>query len=466
MAKSLRFGKGGCKRKLISAKNWLAQHVHVEHILLAVIFVASTVLLILILLGKVHLYGGDIQNFSNRLYLLSAIAQSLAAILSLVVSLTLIATQLAAQTYSPRVVNLRLRDPWLWGAAGLYIIAILWALESHGELALQWQKSADIAVLLAGAALFYLVPFTIATLHSLDPRHIARRLAKGSSAALDDMMRKAVNEPLMSLLNDGLDALRKQTIWDLERNSDARRERGEIVSEVGSRLLSIGRHACQMNNTDAFELAEHTLILLIEHCSEERWGKEANTLNGVLFELADYFRYTFWERIADRVRPDIARIAFEQAGHFYNIAQVQESSDAPAVDREANLHRAIDVYERALHFYTQARDPATFAKAKNKLANVYQGLSEIRDKEDNLTRAITTYTQALRVYTPDAFPVDYAGTMFNIGLLQLQAGDLPKAERSLQDAEEVFRNQGMIDWAERAHKKLELVREQTDREKE
>ena len=72
----------------------MAKHVHVEHIFLALILMTGIVLLILILLGKVHLYGGDIESFSNRLYLLSAIAQSLAAILSLVVSLTLITTHL------------------------------------------------------------------------------------------------------------------------------------------------------------------------------------------------------------------------------------------------------------------------------------------------------------------------------------------------------------------------------------
>jgi len=215
-----------------------------------------------------------------------------------------------------------------------------------------------------------------------------------------------------------------------------------------------------------------------------------------------------------KTNPDIARISLDQADRFYDIAQVQGSSSAAPADREANLRRAIYGYERALEFYTQARNPAIFGEAQNNLGNACRGLSRVRDKEKNLEKAIAAYrealkvrtleaypvqqyamtqnnlgsayrgfsevrhkeenlgkamaacAEALKVRTLDAFPVDYARTMFNIGLLQLQAGDLPKAERSLQDAEEVFRNQGMIDWAERAHKKLELVREQTDREKE
>ena len=98
-----------------------------------------------------------------------------------------------------------------------------------------------------------------------------------------------------------------------------------------------------------------------------------------------------------------------------------------------------------------------FAMTQNNLGSSYARLSEVRDKEGNLGKAIAAYGEALKVRTLDAFPVSHVGTMFSIGLLQLQAGDLPKGERSFQEAEEVFRNQGVIDWADRAHKAIELV---------
>ncbi len=255
-------------------------------LLLAVIVVAGVILLVLILLGKVHLYGGDVgDNFANRLYLLSAIAQSLAAILSLVVSLTLIATQLAAQTYSPRVVNLRLRDPWLWGAVGLYLVAIVWAMKSHGKLMLQWQESADIALLLAGAALLYLVPFTIATLHSLDPRRIAARLAKESAITWDDMMRRAVNESLLSVLADGLNALKSKTIEDLKRNSAVPDARRELIEGVGTRLWSIGKHARQVKNADALDFVQYTFGSLIKYCDRQKWIDEKKELEKTAREV-------------------------------------------------------------------------------------------------------------------------------------------------------------------------------------
>ena len=50
--------------------------------------------------------------------------------------------------------------------------------------------------------------------------------------------------------------------------------------------------------------------------------------------------------------------------------------------------------------------------------------------------------------------------MFDQGVGQLHGFWYFEAERSFQDTEQVFRDQGMIDWAERAHKKLELIQEQ------
>lgn len=74
-------------------------------------------------------------NFSvsneNARYLLSALAQSQAAIIAVVITLTLIAVQLASQTYSPRVMDLFLKS-WafhllllIYGIAIMYDLAIL-----------------------------------------------------------------------------------------------------------------------------------------------------------------------------------------------------------------------------------------------------------------------------------------------------------------------------------------------------
>ncbi|MCZ7381481.1 MAG: DUF2254 domain-containing protein [Candidatus Methanoperedens sp.] len=61
-------------------------------------------------------------------YMLSALVQSEAAIVALVVTLSLVAVQLAAQSYSARVIEVFRRTPDLWILMGIYGIAIFYGL--------------------------------------------------------------------------------------------------------------------------------------------------------------------------------------------------------------------------------------------------------------------------------------------------------------------------------------------------
>jgi uncharacterized membrane protein len=61
-------------------------------------------------------------------YMLSALVQSQAAILAIVVSLTLIAVQLTASTYSPRVIRIFRENPDMWALLILYGLSIFYGL--------------------------------------------------------------------------------------------------------------------------------------------------------------------------------------------------------------------------------------------------------------------------------------------------------------------------------------------------
>jgi len=61
-------------------------------------------------------------------YMLSALVQSEAAIVALVVTLSLVAVQLAASSYSARVIEVFRRTPDLWILMGIYGIAIFYGL--------------------------------------------------------------------------------------------------------------------------------------------------------------------------------------------------------------------------------------------------------------------------------------------------------------------------------------------------
>jgi uncharacterized membrane protein len=66
--------------------------------------------------------------FDNERYLISALVQSLAATIALVITLSLVAVQLAAQSYSTRVVDVYKRNPDMWILLGIYIVTIFYGL--------------------------------------------------------------------------------------------------------------------------------------------------------------------------------------------------------------------------------------------------------------------------------------------------------------------------------------------------
>ena len=78
---------------------------------------------------------------------MGALVTSEAAILAIVVSLSLVAVQLAAQSYSARVIEVFRKAPDLWILIGIYGVAMfygLWALNQSNSLeahiAFSWEN--------------------------------------------------------------------------------------------------------------------------------------------------------------------------------------------------------------------------------------------------------------------------------------------------------------------------------------
>lgn len=245
--------------------------------------------------GNVHLYAGDIDEIgTNRLYLLSAISQALAAILAVLVTLTLITTQLASQTFTPQIVRQRLSDPWFWGAILIYGFAILWAIFAKAEL--KWFEdsassdwdiwSVDIALLSTCFALLYLVPFFIATLKSLDPHTFVEKLLhKHLYEHLEDFMRKSVNEGLVNMLEKSLNALRDHTIDELDRNEQ---ERNGKANKFAGQVFEIGRYACRKRNIEAWEHVMSWLTRATTYCTKRKFRRSADIFNDRVYELYQY----------------------------------------------------------------------------------------------------------------------------------------------------------------------------------
>lgn len=93
------------------------------------VVVAVCVLLFLVAMY----YSFTCANFfpieaANARYMLSALAQSQAAIIALVITLSLVAVQVTASAYSPHLIRLFRRNHAMWILLGSYALSICWSL--------------------------------------------------------------------------------------------------------------------------------------------------------------------------------------------------------------------------------------------------------------------------------------------------------------------------------------------------
>lgn len=237
--------------------------------------------------GSIHLYVGN-HDGTNRLYLLSTISETLGSILALVVTATLVATQLATQGFSPEVVRFRLRDPWLWCAIGVYLLAILCSLAAMARPAwvrADWAwglSSVDLTLLLSGAALTFLVPFTLAILRSFETvSFIGSLLSNSRYGALEDLMRKAVNEGLVRQLETAKSMLQDHAIRILGRSGGSVTE-ARRFAELGVRL---GRYAAAERDPEATIVAIEYLTDMTIDCTRRVHRGAADIFNEAVVAL-------------------------------------------------------------------------------------------------------------------------------------------------------------------------------------
>ncbi|MBI4308451.1 MAG: DUF2254 domain-containing protein [Chloroflexi bacterium] len=273
-------------------RGWLSDHVELEHWLAAGIALLALFLLALTLFADWGIYAG--AKGQSHLYLLSSIVQGLAAVLAVLVTVSLVATQLAAQQFTPHVIRQRLTDFWLWSAVFIYLAAIGWSLVVLGGIG-SWiptddrvdRVSVNTALVLALAALLYLVPFTVANLKSLQPSSITWRMAQEDDhEALDDLLRKAVNDGAMTVVSTALAAYRTRVIVRLNRAGGTASE----ATDTAQLYRLVGRHACQRRSPDAVAAVMRQLTALTAYCSDysRQWRAAADVFNDALKELYSY----------------------------------------------------------------------------------------------------------------------------------------------------------------------------------
>jgi hypothetical protein len=151
---------------------------------LLVIFVSA------ILFTHFNLFHTDVNSAR---YMLSALVQSQAAIVAIVITLTLIAVQLTASAYSPRVIDIFKKNPDMWILLGCYGVSIFYgfivlklvegeavsqsAIWSLGPISISFEFCVSLAYWLGAFTFVALFPYMWNIISLLKSENIIKRLA-------------------------------------------------------------------------------------------------------------------------------------------------------------------------------------------------------------------------------------------------------------------------------------------------
>lgn len=185
-------------------------------------------------------------NADSARYLLSAVVQAQAAIIAIVITLTLIAVQLTASAYSPRVIRVFKNNPDMWillviyGVSilyGLIVLKIVWGIGGEvvsqdvvwflGCVPISFEYCVSLAYWFEVFTLVALIPYMRNTIDLLKPENIINRLAiENSIQPIMDIIHGAVMKYDIATTRVGLKAVTDQMIrsigLDVQKESSSR----------------------------------------------------------------------------------------------------------------------------------------------------------------------------------------------------------------------------------------------------
>jgi hypothetical protein len=169
------------------------RHLRIARLIVYFTCLAVVILVCCILFHYFNLFHTDA---GSARYMLSALVQSQAAIVAIVITLTLIAVQLTASAYSPRVIDIFKKNPDMWILLGCYGFSIFYgflvlklvegaegefvsqsAIWSLGIVSISFESCVSLAYWLGTFTFVALFPYMWNIIHLLKPENIIKRLA-------------------------------------------------------------------------------------------------------------------------------------------------------------------------------------------------------------------------------------------------------------------------------------------------
>ncbi|AGB48346.1 putative membrane protein (DUF2254) [Methanomethylovorans hollandica DSM 15978] len=254
--------------------------------------------------------------FDNERYLISALVQSLAATIALVITLSLVAVQLAAQSYSTRVIDVYKKNPDMWILLCIYIAVIFYGLGllkviDIGVAGINMEFAIFWVYFLGFFAFICLVPYILKTLDLLKPSTVINLLAEEITkenvlAALKN--HEVVAEidpiqPIIDIINSALEkneyetvrnvlkAITNSTVSILEESHFEWGEEDEFSRYIVDSIKNIAISAIQKENTNSTLAAIKNLEIIgtkaVENNHEKTAGWTAKVLEKIGINVAE-----------------------------------------------------------------------------------------------------------------------------------------------------------------------------------
>jgi CRISPR/Cas system CMR-associated protein Cmr5 small subunit len=159
------------------------------------------------------------ESIEDMRSLFNTSIQSLSAAIAIVVSLSLVAVQLASQAYGPRILKVYINQKLLWAIFALFLVAIFYdivvlnAMSNHLEII---ARLANLSIVLTFSCFLSLIPLIFKTIEMLRPdeliRLISEKISKEYIDSLGSFTDYTKDDPLNSLLEIASMALRQDDL--------------------------------------------------------------------------------------------------------------------------------------------------------------------------------------------------------------------------------------------------------------
>lgn len=207
----------------------------------------------------------------SALYLMSAMAQVLAAILAIVIGFSFVAFQLSAQVGSPRIIDSILKDKSIWSLLFLYGFSILYDLlilrilpEENTDVIPTY--FIDIGIILTFISFISLFPYSYYMIERIKPEKIIQGIIKHNEfeqngdveqlkrdiiLPIVDIMNKAIDANDPHTLKVGLDELEKLNVDIVKSKINKSEYKLEIVKYYSGKINRLVENAFNQNDEDS-----------------------------------------------------------------------------------------------------------------------------------------------------------------------------------------------------------------------